>query len=439
MSRLSVIGTGYLGVTHAACMASLGHKVIALDIDEQKIAQLSDGKVPFHEPELQELLEKTIASGNLRFTTDWKEVAEHADIHFVCVGTPQSANSDAADLSQVDGSIQSLTPHLNRPAIVVGKSTVPVGTAQRLASYLQQNAPAQESVHLVWNPEFLREGFAVQDTLHPDRIVIGVSDEGDIQPLREVYAASIDEGTPFITMDYATAELVKVAANSFLATKISFINAFADLCDATGADVTALADAIGHDTRIGRRFLNAGVGFGGGCLPKDIKALYARASELNLSKQFQFLKDIGEINEFRKLTVVNRASEILGSVAGKKITILGAAFKPDSDDIRQSPALAVAQMLIDAGADVKVHDPIALDSVRRFSSHFNCIDDLKSAVIDAELLIHLTEWKEYRDIDPVVLNPLVKSSNIIDGRNVLDREKWTNAGWKISYLGKPGS
>ena len=439
MSRLSVIGTGYLGVTHAACMASIGHQVIALDIDEEKIAQLSDGKVPFHEPELQELLEKTIASGNLRFTTDWQEVAENADIHFICVGTPQSANSDAADLSQVDGSIHSLAPHLNRPAIVVGKSTVPVGTAQRLASYLQQNAPAQESVHMVWNPEFLREGFAVQDTLHPDRIVIGVSAEGDIQPLREVYAASIAEGTPFITMDYATAELVKVAANSFLATKISFINAFADLCDATGADVTALADAIGHDTRIGRRFLNAGVGFGGGCLPKDIKALHARASELNLSKQFQFLKDIGEINEFRKLTVINRANEILGSVAGKKITILGASFKPDSDDIRQSPALAVAQMLIDAGADVTVHDPIALGSVRRFSPHFNCIDDLNSAVIDAELLIHLTEWKEYRDIDPVVLNPLVKSSNIIDGRNVLDCEKWTNAGWKISYLGKPGS
>ena len=440
MSKLSVIGTGYLGVTHAACMASVGHSVIALDIDPNKIEQLNAGIVPFHEPELQELLQAAIASGNLRFTTSWQEVAESADIHFLCVGTPQSSDSDAADLSQVNGAVAALAEHLHTPALIVGKSTVPVGTASQLADFVQDKAPAKKGIHLVWNPEFLREGFAVQDTLHPDRIVIGITDESDVAPLKEVYANSIAEGTPFITMDYATAELVKVAANSFLATKISFINAFADLCDATGADVTALADAIGHDTRIGRRFLNAGIGFGGGCLPKDIKALHARASELGLSEQFQFLKEVGRVNQMRRELVISRARNILGdNLSGAKISILGAAFKPDSDDIRDSPALSIARSLIDLGADVRVHDPIALDVVRRVHPTVQCVDSVDDVLQGAQLVIHLTEWKEYRQINPAQVKPLVESANIIDGRNVLDVTAWTQAGWNISYLGKPGS
>lgn len=440
MTRLSVIGTGYLGVTHAACMASLGHQVIALDVDPEKIASLNAGVVPFHEPELQDLLSAALASGNLRFTTDWETVAAEADVHFLCVGTPKSKDSDAADLSQVNGAIASLAPHLTKPALIAGKSTVPVGTAARLSEYLQANSPAGSQIHLAWNPEFLREGFAVQDTLHPDRIVIGITNSEDEKSLREVYAASIDEGTPFITTDYATAELVKVAANSFLATKISFINAFADLCDEAGADITQLADAIGHDTRIGRRFLNAGVGFGGGCLPKDIKALHARASELGLGEQFEFLANVGRINQMRRELVLDRAKAFSGGdLTGVRITVLGAAFKPDSDDIRDSPALSVAQALVDAGAQVIVHDPIALNVVRRVHPNLNCVDSLTDAVANASMLILLTEWKEYRDLDPASLNSVVAGRTVIDGRNVLDREKWINAGWAISYLGKPGS
>ena len=440
MTNLSVIGTGYLGVTHAACMASLGHKVIALDVDPDKIASLNAGIVPFHEPELQDLLTAALASGNLKFTTDWQQVAENADVHFLCVGTPKSKDSDAADLSQVNGAIASLAPHVTKPALVVGKSTVPVGTAQRLADYLVANAPAGAQVHLAWNPEFLREGFAVQDTLHPDRIVIGITNPSDEATLREVYAASLAEGTPFITTDYATAELVKVAANAFLATKISFINAFADLCDVAGADITQLADAIGHDTRIGRRFLNAGVGFGGGCLPKDIKALHARASELGLSEQFEFLTNVGRINQLRRDLVVQRATELAGgNLTGVAITILGAAFKPDSDDIRDSPALSVAHDLVNKGAKVTVHDPIALDVVRRVHPDLHTENEFIQAVQGAQILIHLTEWQDYRAVDPVLLENVVAQKAIIDGRNVLDRDKWTAAGWKINYLGKPGS
>ena len=440
MTRLSVIGTGYLGVTHAACMASLGHQVIALDVDPEKIASLNAGIVPFHEPELQELLQSSLASGNLKFTTSWEDVAAEADVHFLCVGTPKSKDSDAADLSQVNGAIASLAPHLSKPALIAGKSTVPVGTAARLSEYLQANSPAGSDVHLAWNPEFLREGFAVQDTLHPDRIVIGISHAEDEIALREVYAASIQEGTPFITTDYATAELVKVAANSFLATKISFINAFADLCDAAGADITQLADAIGHDTRIGRRFLNAGVGFGGGCLPKDIKALHARATELGLGEQFEFLANVGRVNQMRRELVIERAKAFSGGdLNGVRITVLGAAFKPDSDDIRDSPALSVAQALVDAGAEVIVHDPIALNVVRRVHPNLNCVDSLTDAVSGAAILILLTEWKEYRDLNPADLNSVVAGRTMIDGRNILDRDKWVSAGWAINYLGKPGS
>jgi len=375
MTRLSVIGTGYLGVTHAVCMASLGHQVIALDIDQRKVDLLTSGIVPFHEPELSELLAAMLTSGNLKFTTSWADLADQADVHFLCVGTPKSQDSDAADLSQVNGAIAALAPHLTKPTLIVGKSTVPVGTAKRLAEYLQANAPAKAEVHLAWNPEFLREGLAVQDTLHPDRLVVGTTNENDEKILREIYAKSIEEGSPFIRTDYATAELVKAAANSFLATKISFINAFADLCDATGADVTQLADAIGFDTRIGRRFLNAGVGFGGGCLPKDIKALHARAIELGLSEQFEFLSTVGAINKQRRDLVVARAKTIFhGNLAGVRVAVLGAAFKPDSDDVRDSPGISIAESLESAGATVTIHDPIALRSVQESYPNLTCVE-----------------------------------------------------------------
>jgi UDPglucose 6-dehydrogenase len=439
MARLSVIGTGYLGVTHAACMASLGHNVIALDIDEEKVASLSAGTVPFHEPELPELLQNSLASGTLSFTSSWDAVVAQADVHFLCVGTPQSADSDAADMGQIRAAVASIAPLLTKPCVVVGKSTVPVGTAQWIADYFAANSPAGADVHLVWNPEFLREGFAVKDTLFPDRIVLGVSHDSDVEVLREVYATALKNDAPLILTDYATAELVKVAANAFLATKISFINAFADLADKVGADIGTLADAIGHDSRIGRRFLNAGIGFGGGCLPKDIRALQARAAELGLSEQFEFLKNVDEVNQARRAHVVELAREALGSVKGKTITILGAAFKPDSDDIRDSPALDIALALAKDGATVQLHDPVALPQVRARNLPVIAIDVVADAFANADLVLHLTEWKNYRDLNPAKLGEKVANKRIIDGRNVLDRDLWSNAGWHITYLGKPGS
>ena len=439
MTRLSVIGTGYLGVTHSVCMASLGHKVIALDVDAKKISALSAGLVPFHEPELPEMLASGLASGNLIFTSDFEQVAQNADVHFLCVGTPQSGDSGAADLSQIQAAVSALAPFLTKPCLVVGKSTVPVGTAKWISDYFANNSPAGTDVHVVWNPEFLREGFAVQDTLHPDRVVLGITHEADVEILKEVYAEALTSDTPLIVTDYSTAELVKVAANAFLATKISFINSFADLADKVGADVSTLADAIGHDTRIGRRFLNAGIGFGGGCLPKDIRALQASADELGLSEQFAFLKNVDAVNQSRRTHVVELARTELGSLTGKTITILGAAFKPDSDDIRDSPALDIALALADAGAKVQLHDPVALPQVRARNLPVTAIDDVSEAFTSADLVLHLTEWQDYRELNPEKLGQSVKTKRIIDGRNVLDRDLWSNAGWQITYLGKPGS
>ena len=439
MTRLSVIGTGYLGVTHSVCMASLGHKVIALDVDAKKISALSAGLVPFHEPELPEMLASGLASGNLIFTSDFEQVAQNADVHFLCVGTPQSGDSGAADLSQIQAAVSALAPFLTKPCLVVGKSTVPVGTAKWISDYFANNSPAGTDVHVVWNPEFLREGFAVQDTLHPDRVVLGITHEADMEILKEVYAEALTSDTPLIVTDYSTAELVKVAANAFLATKISFINSFADLADKVGADVSTLADAIGHDTRIGRRFLNAGIGFGGGCLPKDIRALQASADELGLSEQFAFLKNVDAVNQSRRTHVVELARTELGSLTGKTITILGAAFKPDSDDIRDSPALDIALALADAGAKVQLHDPGALPQVRARNLPVTAIDDVSEAFTSADLVLHLTEWQDYRELNPEKLGQSVKTKRIIDGRNVLDRDLWSNAGWQITYLGKPGS
>ena len=439
MARISVIGTGYLGVTHAACMASLGHDVVALDVDQDKVTSLAAGIVPFHEPGLPELLQESLSAEKIHFTTDWTDVASQADVHFLCVGTPQSPESPAADLSQIKSAISSLAPLLTKPCLIVGKSTVPVGTAKWISEYLIANSPAGKGVHLVWNPEFLREGFAVEDTLHPDRIVLGIQNEEDVSVLTDIYASALEGSTPLVVTDYATAELVKVAANAFLATKISFINAFAYLADEVGADVGTLADAIGHDTRIGRRFLNAGIGFGGGCLPKDIRALQARANELGLSEHFEFLKNVDDVNKSRRDYVVELATRNLGSISGKTIAILGAAFKPDSDDIRDSPALDIALMLSAGGANVRLHDPVALPQVRSRNLPILAIDNVEDVFDGADLVLHLTEWKVYRDLDPQIIAAKVSQKRIIDGRNCLNLDLWKNAGWQITYLGKPGS
>ena len=434
--KISVLGCGYLGAVHAACMAELGHDVVGVDIDEAKIATLSAGQAPFFEPGLPELLTSSIATGRLDFTTDIAAVRGSA-VHFVAVGTPQLAGSDAADLRFVDASFAALVPHLNPRDVVVGKSTVPVGTAVRLA-------PSIEAVgaRLAWNPEFLREGYAVKDTLGPDRLVYGVrqGDDASVAALDEVYAATIGSGTPRIVTDYATAELVKVAANAFLATKISFINAMAEIAEATGADVTQLADAIGHDARIGRRFLNSGLGFGGGCLPKDIRAFVARADELGVGSSLNFLREVDEINLRRRIRLADLAQEAVGSdLSGKRIAVLGLAFKPDSDDVRDSPALDVAARLAELGATVLATDPEAIETSRRMRPTLNYVETVEEAVAKADAVLVLTEWREYRELDPELIGALVRTRSIVDGRNCLDREAWRAAGWEYRAPGRPQS
>lgn len=433
--RLSVIGTGYLGATHAACMAELGFEVIGVDIDPAKVEILQSGRVPFYEPGLPEVLARNIDAGRLRFTTSISEAAATADIHFICVGTPQQAGANAADLSQVFGSVQALAPHLRAGALVVGKSTVPVGTAALIADQLAITAP---DVEVAWNPEFLREGFAVADTLHPDRLVIGVRGNRAEDLLRQVYAPLLADGVPFLVTDFPTAELVKVAANSFLATKISFINAMAEVCEAAGADITQLAEAIGYDPRIGNRFLAAGLGFGGGCLPKDIRAFMARAGELGAEEALAFLREVDQINLRQRTHTVNLALAALGgSFAAKNVTVLGAAFKPDSDDVRDSPALAVAAAIHNAGGNVVVHDPKALANAARVYPTLTYVEDVNEALANAELVLHLTEWPEYRDLDPGALPAAAKQRHLIDARNRLDPQLWRAAGWTYRALGRP--
>ena len=435
--RISVLGTGYLGATHAACMAALGFDVVGMDIDKAKVAALTDGRPPMYEPDLEPLLRKGVESGRLRFTSSYAEAAT-ADVIFLCVGTPQRKGEYAADMRYVDGVIDGLAPHLDRPTLVVGKSTVPVGTATRLQKRLAQAAPAGDEAELAWNPEFLREGFAVEDTLHPDRIVVGTTSERAEGLLREVYASMIEEGTPFLVTDFATAELVKSAANAFLATKISFINAMAELCEATGADVTQLADAIGHDERIGRKFLNAGLGFGGGCLPKDIRAFMARAGELGVDQALSFLKEVDAINMRRRTHVVDRARDACGgSFLGKRVAVLGAAFKPNSDDVRDSPALNVAGQIQLQGAQVTVYDPRGNPNAKALFPTLGYADSAVEACRDADLVLHLTEWQEFREMDPTVLSPVVADRQLIDARNALDPERWRAAGWTYRSLGRP--
>lgn len=431
--KLSVIGTGYLGATHAACMASLGFEVIGFDTEASKIDLLSKGKVPFYEPELEELLSEQIKSGRLTFTNNVSDLAD-ADVHFICVGTPQIKNGNAADLTYVNSALESIAKYVKPGGLVVGKSTVPVGTATKLRNRLLELNPKAD---LAWNPEFLREGFAVEDTLRPNRLVVGVVNDSAEQILKEVYATNLKEKTPWVRADLPTAELVKVAANSFLATKISFINAMAEICEAAGGDVTVLAKAIGYDPRIGSRFLQAGIGFGGGCLPKDIRAFMARAEELGASQAVEFLKEIDAINLRARQRIIELVRKDLSDdLQGKKVAILGAAFKPDSDDVRDSPALDIAAQIQAAGATVTVHDPKAIANAQKRFPALNFADDVNTTLKDAEIVLHLTEWKIYREIDPVKVKSIVKTPIVIDGRNALDRELWQSAGWKFRALGR---
>ncbi|MGY1914933.1 UDP-glucose dehydrogenase family protein [Blastococcus sp. SYSU DS0973] len=435
--RISVIGCGYLGAVHAASMAELGHDVVGLDVDRDKVRSLSEAKAPFYEPGFEELLGRSLSSGRLRFSSEFDDAAG-SQVHFLCVGTPQKRGEYAADMRYVEAATESLLDVLAPGELVAGKSTVPVGTAARLAELVEGKVPG---ALLAWNPEFLREGFAVQDTLHPDRLVYGLPAGEDGETARrlldEVYAPIVERGTPQVVTDYATAEMVKTAANSFLATKISFINAMAELCEATGADVKQLADAIGYDDRIGRKFLNAGLGFGGGCLPKDIRAFMSRAGELGADQALTFLREVDNINMRRRIRMVELAREVCdGSLLGKRVAVLGAAFKPDSDDIRDSPALNVAAQLQLQGAVVRVTDPAAVENSRRLWPQLDYADTAEEAADRADAVLVLTEWKQYRQLDPVAFGKVVKQKRVLDGRNALDRDAWTAAGWTYRALGR---
>ena len=449
--RITVLGTGYLGATHAASLAEMGYEVLGVDIDPAKLESLSAGVLPFHEPELPQLLRKHVESGRLRFTSDYEEAGAFGDVHFIGVGTPQRPGAFAADMSFVDSAVEQISRHLTRDAVIAGKSTVPVGTARRLRELARENAPEGIEVDLVWNPEFLREGHSVEDTLHPDRMVIGLPGHGSADAreheqaqrleslMREVYAPQLAEGIPLIVTDYETSELVKVAANSFLATKISFINSLSELTEAVGGDIRTLADAIGMDERIGRKFLNAGVGFGGGCLPKDIRALRARASELGLDQSVRFLAEVDDINTRRREHTVGVITDMLdGSVMGREIAVLGAAFKPESDDVRDSPALDIAARLHSIGADVHVYDPKANENAAKRYPRVDYASSLIQAVARAEVVVLLTEWEEFRRMTPQDLAPLVRRRQILDGRNVLDPQQWIDADWTYRALGRRG-
>ena len=450
---MTVFGTGYLGATHAACMAEMGHDVLGVDVDPQKIQALSEGRVPFFEPGLPEILTRNIEAGRLRFTTDYAEAADFADVHFIGVGTPQRKGSYAADTTYVNAVIETLAPLVSGKHTIFGKSTVPVGTAHELqqkADEIVAASPNEAQITIAWNPEFLREGHAVKDTLHPDRIVLGlggVSTNSDdrteqqrVEDLaREIYAPALEEGTPFLVMDLPTAELVKVSANAFLATKISFINAVSELCEIVGADVTALADAIGMDDRIGRKFLGAGLGFGGGCLPKDIRAFMARAGELGADQALTFLREVDAINMRRREKTVELARETLGgSLIGRNVTVLGAAFKPNSDDVRDSPALSVAGSLSLSGANVTVYDPQGMENAAKIFPTLTYAPNVEEALEGAEIVIVATEWKQFQELDPVVARKLVAGDNpaVLDGRNCLPRKEWEAAGWNFLALGR---
>ena len=447
--QMTVIGTGYLGATHAACMAELGHEVLGVDVDESKIEALKNSKVPFYEPGLPEVLERNIDAGRLDFTTNYTEAAAFANVHFIGVGTPQQRGSYAADTRYVEAVIDALVPQLEGKHLILGKSTVPVGTAaalQERADRIVAENGNKASVEIAWNPEFLREGYAVKDTIEPDRIVLGVrgtsATHGDSRAeeiARDIYATPLSHDTPFLVTDLQTAELVKVSANAFLATKISFINAVSEVCESVDADVTQLADAIGYDDRIGRKFLGAGLGFGGGCLPKDIRAFMARAGEVGADQALTFLREVDAINMRRRQRVIDLAREELGSLIGRNITVLGAAFKPNSDDVRDSPALAVADQLNVAGASVRVYDPQGMDNARKVNPTLDYAVGLEDALNGAELVILATEWNEFKQMEPKWAAQLVDKQLLIDGRNVVDVDTWRDAGWQIRALGRAAS
>ncbi|WP_269855533.1 UDP-glucose dehydrogenase family protein [Streptomyces sp. RPT161] len=436
--RVSVIGCGHLGIPHAAAMAEIGHEVIGVDLDQAKIDRLNAGECPIYEEGLPELLAAHTASGRLRFTTDLAEAAAFADVHFLAVGTPIDADGRSYDTGQVFGVARALAPNLIRPCVIIGKSTVTVGTTRDLAALLARLAPAGDGVEVVWNPEFLREGHAIEDTLRPDRIVAGVPSQHAEDVVREVYAPLLRDQIPLFVTDPATAELIKGAANAYLGMKISFINGVADMCAAAGADIQQLTEAIGVDPRIGKGGLNAGPGYGGGCLPKDVRAFTASARALGATAAATLLRAAEQVNESRPAAALTLIEQTLGrAVDGVKVTVWGASFKAGTDDVRESPALAIATLMHQRGAKVTVHDPHAVPTALLRHPELDYAEDLEESAKSRELIVLATEWPQFRDADPKALATVVANPTLVDLRNLLDADVWRAAGWTVRQLGRP--
>ncbi|KJY33731.1 UDP-glucose/GDP-mannose dehydrogenase family protein [Streptomyces sp. NRRL S-495] len=438
--RVSVIGCGHLGIPHAAAMAELGHEVIGVDVDGAKVDRLNAGECPIYETGLPELLAGHTATGRLRFTTDIAEAAEFADLHFVGVGTPIDADGRSYDTGQVFGAIRQLAPHLKRSCTIVGKSTVTVGTTLKVTELAHRLAPAGDLVEVVWNPEFLREGHAVEDTLRPDRLIAGVTSAEGEKAIRTVYAGILDAGVPLFVCDPQTAELAKGAANTYLGLKISFINGVADMCDAAGADISRIVDILGIDPRIGAAGMRPGIGYGGGCLPKDIRAFTASARQLGADRAAALLLAAEHINDSRVDTAMALVTGALGRrpVKGSRVTVLGAAFKPGTNDVRESPALALAQALEQAGAVVTVHDPQAVPTAVQRNPELDYTDDLSAALDGADITVLATEWPEYRQANPQDLVGHPATPVLVDCRTTLDPDPWRAAGWTPHQIGRPG-
>ena len=427
MKNIAVIGTGYVGLTTGAIFADLGNRVICLDVDEEKIVHLRQGELPIHEPGLTEVVVRNLAAGRLAFTTSYAEGLADAEFLFIAVGTPDDG-SGGADLSQVRAAARRIGEELRRRVIVINKSTVPIGTGDLVATIIGEYLTADIAFSVVSNPEFLREGQALTDCLNPDRVILGATDRAAAEEVAGLYA-SLD--CPVIITDLRTAEMIKYASNAFLATRISFINEIAAICDQLGADVTQVARGMGLDNRIGPAFLDAGLGFGGSCFPKDVRALMRMATDAG--QHPQLLQAVMEINDDRRRWVTERLTERLGELEGRRITLLGLAFKPNTDDIRDAPALAIIRHLQMAGAHVAAYDPAAMERAAAATHNVRFAPDAYAAGDGADAVVLVTEWNEFRSLDLAALRGRMRGSLFLDGRNLYDPEMLAAAGF--DYIG----
>ncbi|MEJ7555454.1 MAG: UDP-glucose/GDP-mannose dehydrogenase family protein [Aquificaceae bacterium] len=432
--KLTVVGGGYVGLTTGVCFAHLGHEVMVVEKIPQKVELLKAGKSPIYEPGLEELMQESLRAGRLSFTTDLKEGLEFSDVIFICVGTPQRPDG-SADLSQVEEVARETAKLMTSYKLLIEKSTVPVNTHQLIKKTVQRYIKSPDIPYdVASNPEFLREGSAIEDFLKPDRIVVGVESERAKKIFEELYK---DFNCPIIFTDPATAELIKHASNSFLAMKISFINMVADLCEKTGADIKLVADGMGYDKRIGRDFLNAGIGYGGSCFPKDVKAFIRIAQDYGLD--FGLLREVDRINQERPVKFVEKVKRVLWSVKGKKLAVWGLAFKPNTDDIREAPSIKIVDMLLREGAKLSLYDPKAMENFKLLFPEGKGISyakDLYSAVENAEALLILTEWEEFKKADLKRVKSLMALPIIVDGRNVYEPPEVRALGFEYYPVGR---